>query len=149
MTTTTTTVELVNYEKLTLSKSRMRTAICARFAASATSVKSLRKGSVDADEPMWTGCGAAALVEGDCCVDDKDDVCVEVGEVMGAFMVGCLRSKRNDRKSEKTVERRKRQNQGKGRAVDKEDSPGSSAFGTRSDKPCAGSGQAVVSQCQG
>jgi hypothetical protein len=51
----------------------MRTAICARFAASATRVKSFRKASV---EGALTGFGAGGtiLVLGDCCVEEKTDV---------------------------------------------------------------------------
>lgn len=60
----------------TLSKSRIITAICARLAASATRVKSRRKGSVD--EPWSMGCGwGSALWAGDWCVNDAaeaDDV---------------------------------------------------------------------------
>ena len=56
----------------------MSTAIWARFAASATSVKSLRNASVDG---ALTGAGAGGtrlLLLGDCCVDDMADVCVLV-----------------------------------------------------------------------
>jgi len=63
----------------------MSTAICARLAASATSVKSLRKVSVE-DDPMRTGCGGTILVEGDCCVVDNDDVWCD-GDVIGAFIL--------------------------------------------------------------
>lgn len=56
-----------------LSKSRIMTAICARFAASATRVKSRRKASVEADWPaMGSGCGAG-LCAGDWCVDEAAD----------------------------------------------------------------------------
>ena len=67
--------------------SRINTAICARFAASATRVKSFRKASVEVDLTC-TGRGGTMLVEGDWCVDDIIDVCVVVGEVMGAFILG-------------------------------------------------------------
>lgn len=48
------------------------TAACARLAASATRVKSLRKGSVEGTF-AWTGAGAmtAAEVLGDCLVVDE------------------------------------------------------------------------------
>ncbi|KAJ4306138.1 hypothetical protein N0V88_000934 [Collariella sp. IMI 366227] len=63
------------YDNPTLSKSRINTAICARFAASATSVKSLRKASVE-----WVfaggGGGGTILLCGDCCVVEKDEACV-------------------------------------------------------------------------
>lgn len=57
------------YFSPTLSKSRISTAICARFAASATRVKSFRNTSVDA---VLTGFGAGGtiLLVGDCCVED-------------------------------------------------------------------------------
>jgi len=78
---------LADYDRPMLSMSRIRQAICARFAASATSVKSFRKASVEADL-MCVGCGAAILAEGDWRVDDSIDACCVVGEVMGAFMLG-------------------------------------------------------------
>lgn len=55
-------------------KSRTMTAACARLAASATRVKSLRKGSVEGAF-VWTGAGAmmAAEVLGDCLVDEDDE----------------------------------------------------------------------------
>lgn len=61
------------------SKSRTMTAACARLAASATRVKSLRKGSVEG-ALTWTGAGAmtAAEVLGDCLVeDDEEEACEE------------------------------------------------------------------------
>lgn len=54
----------VDYEKLTFSMSRIKTAICARFAASATNVKSLRKTSVEADLICF-GRGGTIWAEGD------------------------------------------------------------------------------------
>lgn len=81
----------VDYDKPTPSKSRIKTAICARFAASATSVKSLRKASVDDDDPSCgCRCGGAILVEGDCRVDDSFEVWCDVGDVMGAFMMAMM-----------------------------------------------------------
>lgn len=63
------------HDSPTLSKSRISTAISARFAASASSVKSLRKVSV---EGALTGCGAGGtiLLVGDSCVDDRAEACV-------------------------------------------------------------------------
>ncbi len=52
----------------------MSTAIWARFAASATRVKSLRKASVDG-ALVGAGAGGTILLRGDCCVDDR----VELG----------------------------------------------------------------------
>ena len=78
----------LSYDKPTLSISRIKTAICARFAASATNVKSLRNGSVEADLTR-TGAGGAMLVDDDWRVDNDDDCCV-VGEVMGAFMLEAM-----------------------------------------------------------
>ena len=71
------------------------TATCARLAASATRVKSLRKASVDGDVGSWAGgCGTAgcamALAGDDCCVEDRwpDETAREpMGEVIGAFML--------------------------------------------------------------
>jgi len=77
----------VDYEKLTFSMSRIKTAICARFAASATNVKSLRKVSVEAGL-ICLGRGGAMWAEGDWRVDDIMDVCCVVGEEMGAFILG-------------------------------------------------------------
>ncbi|KAL7790029.1 hypothetical protein V8C37DRAFT_385193 [Trichoderma ceciliae] len=56
------------------SKSRTMTATCARLAASATRVKSLRKGSVEG-VLTWTGAGAmmAAKLLGDGLVDEAED----------------------------------------------------------------------------
>lgn len=50
------------------------TAACARFAASATRVKSLRKGSVEGAF-VWTGAGTMMAAEelGDCLVDEDDE----------------------------------------------------------------------------
>lgn len=76
-----------DYDRPTLSRSRIRTAICARFAASATSVKSLRNMSVEADL-VCGGCGGTILLKGDCWVEGSADVCCVVGDVMGAFMMG-------------------------------------------------------------
>ena len=47
-----------------LSKSRIMTAICARFAASATRVKSLRKASVEGALMLVGGGGVILLGEG-------------------------------------------------------------------------------------
>jgi hypothetical protein len=68
----------------------MSTAICARFAASATRVKSFRKASV---EGALTGFGAGGtiLVLGDCCVEEKRDVCVLVEEPWGSIVVVTVR----------------------------------------------------------
>ncbi|OAQ74629.1 hypothetical protein VFPBJ_09924 [Purpureocillium lilacinum] len=71
------------------------TATCARLAASATRVKSLRKASVDGDVGSWAGgCGTAgcamALAGDDCCVEDRgpDETARDpMGEVIGAFML--------------------------------------------------------------
>ncbi|KAL2256544.1 hypothetical protein VTK26DRAFT_1505 [Humicola hyalothermophila] len=65
----------LGYDRPMLSKSRINTAICARFAASATSVKSLRKASV---EDAFGGAGRGGtilpLAKGeDCCVEDVVD----------------------------------------------------------------------------
>ena len=68
-----------------LSMSRIRQAICARFAASATSVKSFRKESVEAD--FIAGGGGGTMVVGDCCDEGRADVCCDIGDVMGAFIV--------------------------------------------------------------
>lgn len=74
------------------SKSRMSIAICARFAASATSVKSFRNGSVD--DFLLEGFGAGGtilLLVGDCWVDDMVDVDVDVVErksILGS-VYGC------------------------------------------------------------
>lgn len=57
------------YYSPTLSKSRISTAIWARLAASATSVKSLRKTSVEGALGGF-GAGGTILLVGDCCVDD-------------------------------------------------------------------------------
>lgn len=55
-----------------LSKSRTMTATCARLAASATSVKTLRKASVD--EPLvGGGGGAGALVADEAARESMDD----------------------------------------------------------------------------
>ena len=65
----------------------MSTAIWARFAASATSVKSLRKASVEG-ALVGAGAGGTILLMGDCCVDDcmLDEVdrwSIVVGWVVG------------------------------------------------------------------
>ena len=68
-----------------------RTAICARFAASATKVKSLRKASVVADDFLCFGWGGAMCDRedeedervDDCCIDDD----IVVGEAIGAFIL--------------------------------------------------------------
>lgn len=57
-------VEGGDQDRPTLSKSRIMTAICARLAASATRVKSLRKASVEGDD-MAAGGGGAILLAGD------------------------------------------------------------------------------------
>lgn len=72
------------YFSPTLSKSRISTAICARFAASATRVKSFKNTSVDG---VLTGFGAGGtiLLVGDCCVEgmvldvDRVSIVVETG----------------------------------------------------------------------
>ena len=62
----------VCYHNPTLSKSRINTAICALLAASATSVKSLRNGSVEADVPPVAGAGGTIFaVVGDCWVEER------------------------------------------------------------------------------
>lgn len=55
-----------------LSKSRTMTATWARLAASATSVKSLRKASVEG-APIGAGAGTGIVLDvvGDCCVADE------------------------------------------------------------------------------
>lgn len=72
------------------------TAACARLAASATRVKSLRKGSVEGAF-VWTGAGAmmAAEEEGDCLVDEEEDEEAEAAlkaeeESMMVVMVFCI-----------------------------------------------------------
>lgn len=60
------------------------TAICARFAASATRVKSRRKASVDGAWPAKGAGGGAMVAAGDCCVDEEE---VEE-DWLGAFMTG-------------------------------------------------------------
>ena len=73
------------------------TATCARLAASATSVKSFRKGSVDG---AWlcggaAGAGATALAGDWCCIDelavvavDEDELALEfMDEAMGTFIM--------------------------------------------------------------
>lgn len=60
--------EVTHDEREQPSKSRIIMAICARFAASATRVKSFRKASV---EGVGGGGGGAML--GDGCVDDMAD----------------------------------------------------------------------------
>jgi hypothetical protein len=69
----------------TLSKSRISTAICARFAASATRVKSFKNTSVDAVLAGF-GAGGTILLVGDCCVEgmveldvDRVSILVEAG----------------------------------------------------------------------
>lgn len=64
----------IRHQMLKSAKSRTMTAACARLAASATRVKSLRKGSVEGAF-VWTGAGAmmAAEVLGDCLVDEDDE----------------------------------------------------------------------------
>jgi hypothetical protein len=60
--------------------SRMSTAIWARFAASATSVKSFRNASVDGGR-VWAGAGAATFALGEICMEEEDDervVCCDV-----------------------------------------------------------------------
>lgn len=91
-----------NHDNPQLSISLARTAICARFAASATKVKSLRKASVVAEDFLCVGWGGAIcdnededeerdwcwvedMVE-DCCIDDD----IVVGEAIGAFIVRFL-----------------------------------------------------------
>lgn len=72
------------------SKSRTMTATCARFAASATREKSLRRASVEG-ALIWTGGGgpATATSVGDCCVDETtDEVFLEcMGDETGASIV--------------------------------------------------------------
>ena len=68
------------YEDMpTLSKSRIMTAICARLAASATRVKSLRKVSVEGALTS-TGAGGIILLDGDDRTDEAADVCCETGD---------------------------------------------------------------------
>jgi hypothetical protein len=77
-------------------KSRIRTAIWARLAASATSVKSLRKASVEAD---WSclGAGGETFCDGDClvvAVKELKEVCWlvdAVGDEIGAFILTVVR----------------------------------------------------------
>lgn len=68
------------------------TASCARFAASATSVKSLRKGSVDGVLTLAGG-GGGMLLDGDCWKEPTVDVCCVVGEEMGASISIALRTR--------------------------------------------------------
>lgn len=79
----------VQDERATPSKSRINTAIWARFAASATRVKSLRKTSVDADLICAGGGGRPWLV-GDCCVEAMNELCWVLGDEIGAFIVSFL-----------------------------------------------------------
>jgi len=74
---------LTDYEDMpTLSNSRIMTAICARLAASATRVKSLRKTSVEG-ALTWTGAGGTILLDGDDWTDEAADVCWETGDWTG------------------------------------------------------------------
>lgn len=76
------------YDNPMLSMSRISTAICARLAASATSVKSLRKASVDEPPLICIGCcGGAILAKGDCCVEDLADACCALENDDEEFMV--------------------------------------------------------------
>lgn len=72
------------------SRSRANTAICARFAASATSVKSRRNGSVDGDVVCLGGGGVILFVD-EVRVVANDEACwvVIVGEEIGAFILNC------------------------------------------------------------
>lgn len=72
-----------------LSMSRISTAIWARFAASAIRVKSFRKTSVEGDF-SGAGCGGTIAAVGDGCDEGIADVCCDVGDVMGAFIVGAV-----------------------------------------------------------
>lgn len=79
------------YESPMSLKSRIMTAIWARFAASATSVKSLRKVSVEGVLPC-VGAGGEILLSGDSlvvAVKELNEVCrlVDVGEEIGTFML--------------------------------------------------------------
>lgn len=60
--------------RATPSKSRIKTAIWARFAASATRVKSLRKTSVEDELPCTCGGGNGWFV-GDRLVEDMNEGC--------------------------------------------------------------------------
>jgi hypothetical protein len=77
------------YFSPTLSKSRISTAICARFAASATRVKSFKNTSVDA-VLAGLGAGGTILLVGDCCIEamlldvDRVSILVETGWWMKA-----------------------------------------------------------------
>lgn len=73
----------------TLSKSRMSTAICARFAASATRVKSFKKTSVEA-ALVGAGTGGTILLLGDCCVEDMAEDCVLVEADRGSIFVATV-----------------------------------------------------------
>ncbi len=65
----------------------MSTAIWARFAASATSVKSLRKASVEG-ALVGAGAGGTILLMGDCCVDDRAELCMLDEVDRGSIVVG-------------------------------------------------------------
>lgn len=73
------------------------TAACARLAASATRVKSLRKGSVEGAF-VWTGAGTMMAAEelGDCLVDEDDEEALEAAlkaeaaSMMMVVMVFCV-----------------------------------------------------------
>lgn len=86
---------LLDYDSPIFSKSRIITAICARFAASATRVKSLRKASVEAaalcDGAGGGGGGGATKpwwFDWGCDQVDVEAVCAcwWVGEEIGAFI---------------------------------------------------------------
>lgn len=78
-------------------KSRTMTAACARLAASATRVKSLRKGSVEGAF-VWTGAGTMMAADelGDCLVDEDDEEALEAAlkaeaaSMMMVVMVFCV-----------------------------------------------------------
>ena len=64
-----------NHDNPQLSISLARTAICARFAASATKVKSLRKASVVAEDFLCVGWGGAI-----CDNEDEDEEDEAIGD---------------------------------------------------------------------
>jgi len=81
------------------SRSRANTAICARFAASATSVKSRRKTSVEGVVVCRGGGGGAILSVEDVRVDANDEGCELdiVGDEIGAFILNRLKGRKRER----------------------------------------------------
>jgi len=67
----------------TASKSRMRTAICARFAASATKLKSRRNGDVASAVLCWVGGGCGCC----CCWGGTDVEALDSADVDVDFEV--------------------------------------------------------------